>query len=144
MPFEVLYLYTGEGECVGATIHKVGSIKTTTHIWTEEEYEELEVQIASLRENEALSAVWPTPQDDEVVALLNDPAFEPVETTTTEVIDEEASDLVYSFTEHGEEIDFDRSDIYYTTREVVNPSSHYARIEKACGVVARKRVDPVL
>lgn len=116
----------------------------STHLYAEEEGDDLAKRLAALNESQTVTQAWPDARDPEVVALLNDAAFEPIEYAEEEVIDEDNSYLVYLKDADGEdtfEIDKEASVINYKIANVpVRPSDVMARTKKACEVVARRRV----
>lgn len=115
----------------------------STHLYAEEEGEDLAKRIAELNESQTVLAAWPDARDPEVQKLVNDPSFEPIEMTDEEVIDEDHSYIVYLKDAEGEdtfEIDQDASVLKYKVVKVpVRPSDAMARTKKACEVVARSR-----
>lgn len=72
-----LALYTLDGEFVGYCIrgeHKLQS----TNIYFENETDQLNEQLSRLNTNIGLKQHWPTAEDPDVVAILNDETFMPV------------------------------------------------------------------
>ncbi len=67
----------------------------SVNVWTENEVEDLKERLSELQSKGQLQAVWPHPQDPEVVALLAREDFYPIEKHFEPAIDEEKSKLVY-------------------------------------------------
>jgi hypothetical protein len=115
----------------------------STHLYGEEEGEDLAKRIAELNESQTVLAAWPDARDPDVQRLVNDPTFEPIEMANEEVVDEENSYIVYLKDADGEdtfEIDQNASVLKYKVIEVpVRPSDVMARTKKACEFVARER-----
>lgn len=133
-----------DGTFVGYAVKEVNNrTLQSTHLYSEEEGEDLAKRIAELNESQTVLAAWPDARDPDVQTLVNDPAFEPIEMTDEEVIDEENSYIVYLKDADGEdtfEIDQEASVLKKRIAKVpVRPSDAMARTKKACEVVARRR-----
>lgn len=133
-----------DGTFVGYAVKEDKNLKLqSTHLYAEEEGEDLTKRLAELNESQNVLAVWPDARDPEVQELVNDPAFEPIEMTEDEVIDEENSYIVYLKDAEGEdtfEIDQEASVLRYKVARIpARPSDVMARTKKACEAVARRR-----
>ncbi len=84
----------GEDKILGYAIAKEGIPKLDS-INLYSDYNEVADTVAAKNETEQLLAYRPAPNDPEVLELLHDPAWEPVEYEDVEVIDEDASEFVY-------------------------------------------------
>jgi hypothetical protein len=115
----------------------------STHLYAEDEGEDLTKRIAELNESQNVLAAWPDARDPDVQALVNDPSFEPLEMIESEVVDEDNSYIVYKKDADGEdtfEIDPESSVLRMKVAQVpARPSDVMARTKKACEVVARRR-----
>jgi hypothetical protein len=115
----------------------------STHLYAEDEGEDLAKRIAELNESQTVLAAWPDARDPDVQALVNDPSFQPIEMSDEEVVDTDNSYIVYLKDAEGEdtfEIDREASVLQYKIAQVpVRPSDVMARTKKACEVVARRR-----
>lgn len=133
-----------DGTFIGYTIKEANNrTLQSTHLYSEEEGEDLTKRIAELNESQTVLAAWPDARDPEVQALVNNPSFEPIEMTEEEVIDEDNGYIVYLKNAEGEEtfeIDQEASVLKHKIAKVpVRPSDAMARTKKACEVVARRR-----
>ena len=129
----------------------------STNIWREGEEDKLNERLAALNAEIDLNKHWPHPQDPEVVALLDDPTFMPIEYIEAEVIDDEASTYVWKkeaeTDEHGDftgrlvdgsELDEGASTIIYKIGKVPKrPTDVMWRIKAASEQVARRRATMV-
>lgn len=132
------------GEFLGYAVKEDNNQKLqSTHLYAEEEGEDLAKRLVELNESQNVLAAWPDARDSDVQALVNDPTFEPIEMSDEEVVDEENSYIVYRKDAEGEdtfEIDKEASVLRYKIARVpVRPSDVMARTKKACEVVARRR-----
>jgi hypothetical protein len=145
MSFETVVVYNLDGDFLGYTIKKQGAKKLhTMNLWEDsaEDKTDLLQQMRTLSAATDIRNFWPDVRDPEVQVLLDDPTFEPVETSVTAAIDEEASDLVF-----GPEDPLtlvkplleEESHIVWKNIEVPSPAGIQARIRKACEVVAIAR-----
>lgn len=143
-----------DGSFVGYTIMRADAQKLqTTNIYTEGEEAKLDEQVALLNADVDIKRFWPHPQDPEVLALLADETFIPIEYKMAEMVDDEHSYYVWKQTEevdqHGnptgrmvdsEWLDEEASVLAYKVGKVpVKPAQELFRIQKACEVIARKR-----
>lgn len=143
MSFDTVAVYTLEGEFLGYSIKKQGAKKLhTMNLWedTDDDKADLAQQISVLREGADIRNFWPDVNDPLVQALLDDEDWEPVPLVETQVIDEEASDLVF-----GEEDPLtlvkplleEESNVAYKAVWVPSPVGIQNRIRKACEIVAQ-------
>lgn len=154
--YEALALYTLQGAFVGYTIRDPQKPKLqTTNIYSAEEEEQLAKRLAELNKSVEVNAAWPDPRDPEVIALLVDQNFEPVEMAEQQVIDEDASFLVWIQVpevdalgaETGKMVDGEEYDpiasvpVYKTVMAPVRPSDVVERTHKAQEIVANRRVE---
>jgi hypothetical protein len=133
-----------DGQFLGYAVKEANNrTLQSTHLYAEEEGEDLAKRIAELNESQNVLAVWPDARDPDVQRLVNDPSFEPIEMTDEEVVDEDNSYIAYLKDADGEdtfEIDAEASVLAYKTAKVpARPSDVMARTKKACEVVARQR-----
>lgn len=116
----------------------------STHLYREDEGEALAKRVAELNESQRVLGTWPDARDPDVVALVNNPNFEPIEYVENEVIDMDKSYLVYLKDADGEdtlEVDPEASVVVYRTAKVpARPSDYFERTKKACETVARQRL----
>lgn len=154
--YEAIALYTLQGAFVGYTIHdKTKSKLQTTNIYTEQEQDALARRLAEINESVEVKSAWPDPRDPEVVALLADPNFEPLEMAEAQVIDEDTSFLVWlqvpeldewgnpipGTSVDGPDVDMEASVIVYKQITAPKrPSDAVERTHHAQEIVARRRV----
>jgi hypothetical protein len=153
MSYVPCLVYDLDGNFVGYSIlnNEARKLKTT-NLWTDEERAKLDEQVARLNGHQALSAHWPRLDDPEVIALLSDPSFMPLETEVADVVDDEHS--YYVWTEVPEidhagqptgrmvkgELDRQASVIAYKKATVPKrPIDAQIRTKKAQEIVAQKR-----
>lgn len=145
--YEAVMIYDNNG-FVGYTIRKKGVDKLhTMNLWTQEDIEDLKQQISTLNSSADIRNFWPDVRDPEVQILLNDPFWEPAPLTETQVIDEEASNLVLGETDPltlEAPLLESESNIVYKTILVPSPAGTTARVRKACEVVAVRRAEEAL
>jgi hypothetical protein len=137
-------VFTLDGEFLGYAVKETNNrTLQSTHLYAEDEGEDLAKRIAELNESQTVLAAWPDARDPEVQALVDDLSFEPIETADEEVVDTDNSYIVYLKDAEGEdtfEIDKEASVLKYKIAKVpVRPSDVMARTKKACEVVARRR-----
>ncbi len=144
MTFTTAFVYDGDGQFLGFSIYKKGAQKLhTANLWQEEDLEDLKQQLARLVDDLDVRAYWPDVRDPEVVALLDDSTWEPLELHPIEVDDEENSVIVWKI-EPSEEYPhgiIDRTLSVIATKIVMAPApvEVQARVKKACEIVARAR-----
>jgi hypothetical protein len=139
-----LAVFEMDGTFVGYVVKEANNrTLQSTHLYSEEEGEDLAKRIAELNESQNVLAAWPDARDPDVQCLVDDPAFEPIEMANEEVVDEENSYIVYLKDADGEdtfEIDRDASVLKYKVIAVpVRSSDVMKRTKTACEVVARRR-----
>lgn len=148
--FRPVEIYDMDGDFVGFAI--LGEkLLQSTNVWAEGEWVDLEARVNELNESEALKAVWPTPADPDVLAILQDHSFMPIEYEVYEVIDYEKSQVVYQDNESDDNvfgwgaIDYDKSTIVYKTVESpVDASEAALRRQEAMKLVAQRRLQNTL
>ncbi len=144
MAYRHVAVFELDGTFLGYAVHEVNHNKLqSTHLYPEEEGEDLARRIAKLNDAQTVTAAWPDARDPDVQALVNDPSFEPIEYVDEEVVDTDNSYLVYLKDTDGEdtfEIDKEASVVKYKMAKVpARPSDVMARTKKACETVARRR-----
>lgn len=146
--YQPVLVYDQEGNFIGHAIKSTSALKLqSTNIYLEGEQEDLNAQLARLNESVSLKAVWPNPRDPEVIALLDDPKFMPIEYVEEDVVDDENSYYVYDKEpdpETGElgVINREASVIAYKTMMVpARPSDAMERQKGACEAVAKRRAE---
>src|ERR1035437_4367821 len=155
MQYESVAIYTLGGDFVGYSILKgLGTINKlqSVNIWSEEEMPKLTEQLGRLNGDVALRAHWPRQDDPEVLALLNDPNFMPLETEVVDVVDDGNS--YYAYTQVLEvdalgkqtgriidgDLDREASVLAYKKAVVpVRPIDAQIRTKKAHEIVAQRR-----
>lgn len=142
-----------KGDFIGYTIKEQNAQKLqTTNLYTESESADLETQLSRLNDSSAVLAAWPDARDPDVVKVLEDPNFMPIEMIEDDMVDEENSYYVYTqvpeIDESGAptgrttegEIDKTASVIVTKRMKVpARPSDVMERTKAACEVVARRR-----
>jgi hypothetical protein len=144
MAYYHVAVFTLEGNFLGYAVKEANNrTLQSTHLYAEDEGEDLAKRIAELNESQTVLAAWPDARDPDVQALVNDPSFEPIEMSDEEVVDNDNSYIVYLKDAEGEdtfEIDREASVLKYKIAKVpVRPSDVMARTKSACEVVARRR-----
>lgn len=144
MAYRHVAVFELDGTFVGYAVKEADDQKLqSTHLYAEEEGEDLAKRIAALNESQTVTAAWPDARDPEVQALVNDTAFEPIEMVKEEVVDTDNSYIVYlkdADDEDTYDIDMEASVLKYKIALVpARPSDFMARTKKACEVVARRR-----
>ena len=144
MAYRHVAVFELDGTFIGYAVREESANKLqSTHLYSEEEGEGLAKRIAALNDSQTVTQAWPDARDPDVLALVNDPSFEPIEYADEEVVDADNSYLVYLKDADGEdtfEIDKEASVVKYKIAKVpVRPSDVMARTKKACEVVARRR-----
>lgn len=153
MAFRHVLIYSTEGNPLGYAIKEDGAIKLqSTNIWSEGEEEKLNEQLNRLNENVELHTAWPDAKDPDVVAILANPEFMPIEMHMAEVVDDDDSYYVYT---QEPELDLDGqptgetiqghldevASVIVTKKMMVpvRPSDVMERTKAACELVARSR-----
>lgn len=155
MTFVHLAVYDpNTSEFLGYVIKDDQAVKLkSTNIYPQGSEQNLATELSRLNDHVALSQHWPHPQDPEVVALLDDPSFHPIEYVEREVIDDETSHYVWikepvvdefgNETGHmadGPELDREASVINYKMASVpAQPTDNMLRTKAACEQIARQR-----
>lgn len=137
-------IYDPEGNFVGYSILKNGINKLhSSNIWTEAESGELDKQLNRLNGDVAIKAHWPRVDDPEVIALLENSAWEPIETMLAEVVDEDRSYYVWLKDASGHNTaDLDKTASVIATKQAqvpVRPSDISVRVRHALETVAERR-----
>lgn len=153
MSYEAVLIYNTTGSFIGYGIRGQNKLQST-NIWIEDELNSLNTRLAELNQGSNIKAYWPHPQDPEVVALLNDPEFHPIEYVDSEAIDEEKSYLVFEQIEtrdidgnptgHFEEGDLIPEQSYIVTKTVqvpARPSDVKLRLQDAMETIAKQRAN---
>lgn len=96
MTYVQALVYDLEGNFRGYTTlnHEANKLKST-NLWSEAELPKLQEQLDRLNVGSELMAHWPSLNDPQVAALLNNPAWEPLEMEWADVVDEERSHYVF-------------------------------------------------
>lgn len=146
MTFIPLALADSDNHRQGFVIYRAGASKLhETSIYTADE---VKARVAELNRDEALREVWPDANDPEVLALVNDPDFEPLEWIEEDVVadmdelvrlvdsgevklDPETQQVI----EGGEKIRTEKD------RVLKDPSQPMQRIRKATETIAERRLD---
>lgn len=110
----------------------------TANLWAENEANQLREQIDRLNDMVGVTANWPSMNDPDVMKLVGNPDWEPLEDEPTQVVDEESSTIVEN--EFGE-VDHRRSNIVTKTVMAPSPVRVAARFKKAQEIVARSRIE---
>ena len=96
-----------------------------------------------LQDQANVLAFWPSACDSEVLALVDNPDWEPVGVESSEVIDESQSILVWQEVPTDENpmgrLDQEQSHVVYKTVETPILTEVHARAKKAQETVARQR-----
>lgn len=97
MKYEAVYLYNNSNQFVGVSIKSVeGDRLQTVNIWTDspEDVEDFKKTLAGLNDESELRQFWPDAMDPEVVELVENEEWEPLELHEERVIDWDASNIV--------------------------------------------------
>lgn len=146
MSFTHVLVYDPDGEFIGYAIKKPDVLKfNSSNIWNQDEVADLEAQLQRLNNDVSIREFWPDVRDPEVVALLDNPSFEPLKMSPMQVVDDDQSTFVW-FEEPSDEspygsMDEDASNIVYKWIDVPQGSDVAARVKKACEIVARGRAN---
>jgi hypothetical protein len=153
MSFQPVMLYSMDADFIGYTILGQNGKLQSTNTYAAGEEDKLNARIAELNTEVDLNAYWPNPKDPEVLKLLDDPSFVPIEYVETDVIDDENSWYVWQQVAEvdaygnptGEIVDSEHIDEtasvirYKRGRVPKRPTDHMWRIKSASEVVARRR-----
>lgn len=146
MEYELAVVATQNGLVIGYAIKKTGLPKfESVNIYQPDEVGEARDDIRDLNKRAALREFWPTPDDLEVQALINDPDFCPVEYDEVDTIDMENSTLVYdevpSLETGGPSINWPASEVVYKKEFQPKRTQEKSRIELASQHVAHARLE---
>lgn len=97
MKYEAVYLYNNSNQFVGVSIKSTeGDRLHTVNIWTDspEDVEDFKQTLAGLNDEGQLRQFWPDAMDPEVVELVENEEWEPLELHEERVIDWDASTIV--------------------------------------------------
>lgn len=146
MPYSAVLIYSSEGDFLGYGIRKPEpSLQLkSVNIWSEEERADLERQTQRLNGDIELKAHWPKVDDPEVLKLIQDPNWEPIEMEEVQEVDEENSLYIPALNAAGAqtgEIDWEASVIAHLPARMapVRPIEAQARTKKAQETVAQQR-----
>lgn len=153
MGYRSVAIYSMDGAFVGYGIKGDAPKLQTTNIYVEGEEAKLKEQLSSLNQTQDIRAFWPNPKDPEVLALLADESFVPIEYEEREVVDDEHSYYVWQQEPEvdetgmptgrmvqGSALDEGASVIRYKMGRVPKrPTDVMWRIKRASEVVARRR-----
>lgn len=140
MQYEAVYLYTNQNKFVGVAIRKAGVEKfQSVNIWTDSptDVEDFKKTLAALNDESNLRQFWPSANDYEVLELVENPDWEPLELHEADVPDWDASTIV---DDEFNGIDMELSTIVYKKAMVPNPTEAQDRYFKAQERVARARL----
>lgn len=169
MKYEAVYLYNNRNEFLGVGIKKTNAPQLqSVNIWSDsdEEIEDFRKTLAGLNDEGALREHWPQAMDPEVIELVENPDWEPLELHEASVPDWENATLVYKRDsvwgydydgatdqvlprpgpegkvewKDSEEIDYDQSTIPHKQAMVPDPKEVQDRYFKAQEIVARRRL----
>lgn len=119
MSYVIAKILTLDDEELGYVVAKEGTAKLEdSNIWLEGEG--VEEHVAKLNDLILLKQHWPDARDPEVVALTNDPAFEPLVFAEQELYDEASGETAH-------------------INALENPAQPMERYNKACEIIARRR-----
>lgn len=156
MAYEWVAVYAKSGEFLGYAVKETSAKKLqSTNLWFDGEEDKLEENLNRLNNQIDINAHWPDPRDPDVLLLLSDPEFMPIEYEDQEVVDDEHSTYVWLMEAEtdlygnptgemveGPLLDHDRSDLHYKVVSVAkNPSDVVYRTRAACEQVARSRAN---
>ena len=138
MPYSPVLIYSFEGEFLGYGIRKPEPTLQlkSVNIWTEEETDDLNAQTARLNGDIDIRANWPNVNDPDVLKLINNPLWEPLEMEKVSIMDDDVSHYVFV----DETLDEEASVIVY--KDIMapkNPAQAQARTKKAQEIIARER-----
>ena len=135
MEYQPVMVYDGEGEFLGYAIHLTNTNKLrVTHLYTEDETDQLTTDIERLNHGADMTAHWPASDDPELVALINDKDFMPIEYTEEEVLDDEAIQEMLESGELDPETDL--------KEDPVSGNIEWLKPEKLPKVLAKVPTDP--
>lgn len=150
--FTPVMIYSMDAEFIGYAVMAQSKLQST-NVYLAGEEAKLNERIAALNTDIDLRAFWPHPQDPEVVALLNDPTFFPIEYMEIDMVDDENSYYAWIQVEEvdnlgnptgrmvdSEVIDEEASVLSYKRGMApIRPTDQLVRIKNASETIARKR-----
>jgi hypothetical protein len=154
MSYERVLVYDEHANFVGSCIKDPQHPKLqTTNLYVPGEEAKLTERLNQLNETVNLNAFWPRQDDPEVLSLLADESFVPIEYIDAEMIDDDHSFYVWQQVPEtddegrptgrmidGQELDRNASVITYKMgRVAARPTDVMWRIKQASEAVARKR-----
>jgi hypothetical protein len=148
MAFEAVVVYNMDGDFLGYGIKKPDTLQLqSVNIWAEdpEQITDLQAQLGRLNQAVDIRSFWPDVRDPEVVNILSDPNWMPIETSPMEVVDEDNSNFVWIEEPNDEnpygKMDEDASTLAYKLVQVPSPAHVQQRVKSACELVARRRAE---
>lgn len=131
--------YAIQKNCEDPRVHKL----TSVNLWTDDETDDLRAQLARLNDQSEVLKFWPDYRDPEVLAILANPNFMPIQYEDADVVDEAKSIIVW-LEEPREGLPYGRMDednsvIVTKTEKAPTPASQQARTKGAQEIVARRR-----
>jgi hypothetical protein len=143
MAYVPVAIYDLDGNFLGYSIKNETVDKLhNTNLWRASDQQDLADQLKRLNQAVDIRAFWPDMRDPEVLALIENPDWEPLKLSPVEVVDEENSDFVWIVepdeTQPGQ-MDVENSTIVHKYVDAPAPADYAARLKKACEVVARQR-----
>lgn len=141
--YEQVFIYDSDGNFIGYSIKDPNARKLqTTNIYLGSEEKDLYEQLDRLNNKQQIMSNWPDAKDPDVVALLNDPNFSPIEMIETDVVDDDNSYYVYVKDGNGEDvIDQQASVLSYKKMMVpARPTDVMQRVKLACEEIAKRRM----
>jgi hypothetical protein len=141
MPYSECLIYNTDGEFVGYGILKPdGNQLKSVNIWTDAETDDLNVQLGRLNADISIKASWPRIDDPDVLALIHNPEWEPIE--MVEIIEVDEDNTHYVFNKETKQIDKEATVFAYFPPRLgpVRPVEAVARTKKAQETVARQRL----
>jgi hypothetical protein len=160
MSYNAIAIYSMAGDFIGYGIKDDALFKLqSANLWGEHEVDKLNENLKRLNVDIDLRRTWPNPKDPEVLQIVNDKDFMPIEYKEAQVVDDEKSNYVWEIVPavdengdylynpdgshvltQGENLDEAASTIFYKMAMVpANPTDEMLRIKAACEVIARKR-----
>ncbi len=163
MSYSAVLLYNTQGKFLGYAIALNEQPKLqSTNVWMEHEGDKLQARLDELNTDVDLRRYWPNPKDPEVLQILDDLNFMPIEYIQAEMVDDDHSLYIWKQEPavderggyildpitgtvqmtQGSELDEEASVIRYKVGKVPkNPSDMMLRIKAASEVIARRRAE---
>jgi hypothetical protein len=160
MSFNAVMIYSLNGDLLGYAIKNDTLTKLqSTNMYAEHEISALNEQLRRLNTDVDLRQYWPNPKDPEVLRILDDEKFMPIEYVQAQVVDDELSTYIWELEQavdergndlrhpdgkpvmtQGANLDEQNSIIRYKMAMIPkNPSDLMLRIKAASEVIARQR-----